>query len=450
MAPKRGRASVRKRGNSHQVRVYSGVDPLTGEDRYLTESTTDPAEVEKIKTKLTAAVDQQRSTPTKASLGHLLDSWLRVHDAEETTIDGYRNLAETIIKPALGDVPITKVDALVLERFYAELRQCRRRCLGKIEVDHRTHFPHECRTIRHHRRPGRPKVGEMHDCEERSCEVIECKPHECGPMAQSTMRQLHWILSGAMSAAVRWKWVPWNPMEGAEAPRRPAANPEPPSAADAAHIVNAAWDRGDLEWGTLVWLIMITGARRGELLALQWRDLDLETGVIEIRRGYTHRAGKKSLKQTKTHQVRRIGIDDVTVELLADHRARFEKLTTYLRGLAGAAETAIDPQSFVFSAKPDHSVPRNLDSVSHRYAAMCAKLGIDSHPHAMRHYSATELITSGVDLRTVAGRLGHGGGGSTTLRVYAAWSAAADRKAADVLASKVSLPASARRQNPKH
>src|SRR4051794_13467251 len=43
--------------------------------------------------------------------------------------------------------------------------------------------------------------------------------------------------------------------------------------------------------------------------------------------------------------------------------------------------------------------------------------------HALRHYSATELLAAGVDLRTVAGRLGHGGGGATTLRVYAAWGA---------------------------
>jgi site-specific recombinase XerD len=47
----------------------------------------------------------------------------------------------------------------------------------------------------------------------------------------------------------------------------------------------------------------------------------------------------------------------------------------------------------------------------------------------LRHYSATELIAAGVDVRTVAGRLGHGGGGATTLRVYAAWLAATDKKA---------------------
>ncbi|MFD2079112.1 Phage integrase family protein [Actinopolymorpha cephalotaxi] len=62
---------------------------------------------------------------------------------------------------------------------------------------------------------------------------------------------------------------------------------------------------------------------------------------------------------------------------------------------------------------------------------------IDSHLHALRHYSATELITAGVDIRTVAGRLGHGGGGTTTLRVYTAWVAESDRRAVEILADRL-------------
>jgi hypothetical protein len=50
--------------------------------------------------------------------------------------------------------------------------------------------------------------------------------------------------------------------------------------------------------------------------------------------------------------------------------------------------------------------------------------------YQLRHYSATELIAAGVDVRTVAGRLGHGGGGATTLRVYSAWMSEADQRAA--------------------
>ena len=60
--------------------------------------------------------------------------------------------------------------------------------------------------------------------------------------------------------------------------------------------------------------------------------------------------------------------------------------------------------------------------------------------HALRHYSATELIAAGVDVRTVAGRLGHGGGGATTLRVYAAWLSESDQRAAAALSRRLPRP----------
>jgi hypothetical protein len=59
------------------------------------------------------------------------------------------------------------------------------------------------------------------------------------------------------------------------------------------------------------------------------------------------------------------------------------------------------------------------------------------HLHQLRHYSATELIAAGVDVRTVAGRLGHGGGGATTLKVYSAWRSEADQRAASSLGMRM-------------
>ena len=95
-----------------------------------------------------------------------------------------------------------------------------------------------------------------------------------------------------------------------------------------------------------------------------------------------------------------------------------------------ALDAEISASGRMFSSAPDHSTWLTPSSVSQRYAQMCVRLGWDMNIHELRHYSATELISAGVDVRTVAGRLGHGGGGTTTLRTYAAWVAEADQRAA--------------------
>ncbi|SFT43314.1 Phage integrase family protein [Actinopolyspora lacussalsi subsp. righensis] len=75
--------------------------------------------------------------------------------------------------------------------------------------------------------------------------------------------------------------------------------------------------------------------------------------------------------------------------------------------------------------------------MTQRYDRMVRRLGISTTLHKLRHYSATELISAGVDPRTVAGRLGHGGGGVTTLRVYSAWVSEADQRASRALFERV-------------
>jgi integrase len=135
-------------------------------------------------------------------------------------------------------------------------------------------------------------------------------------------------------------------------------------------------------------------------------------------------------KGTKTHQRRRIGLDPDTVDVLRDHLARQDAAAAQL-GIA------IAPTGYLFSADPDCSTPWVPGSVSQRYDRLVARLGIDTSIHKLRHYNATELIAAGVDLRTVAGRLGHGGGGNTTLREYAAWVREADQRAATVIAASL-------------
>ncbi|MCA1602451.1 MAG: tyrosine-type recombinase/integrase, partial [Acidobacteria bacterium] len=258
-------------------------------------------------------------------------------------------------------------------------------------------------------------VDGPHECTER------CKPHTCKPLSAASIRKVHFCLSGALKRAVRWRWISVNPLEQAEPPRSPKHDPHPPTSEQAAAILNAAFT--DVGWGVLLWLAMTTGARRGELCALRWDLLDLDKAVIVIRSSIAQDGKRTWEKTTKTHQQRRISLDENTVALLRAYRRLCEDD-------AAALGATIAPQGRVFSTAANHSAWLKPASVSQRYRRMCARLGWDMNIHELRHYSATELIAAGVDVRTVAGRLGHGGGGSTTLRVYSAWVSEADQKAA--------------------
>jgi integrase len=256
--------------------------------------------------------------------------------------------------------------------------------------------------------------------------------HTCKPMANSTILKIHYVISGALSAAQRWEWVGANPAKVAKKPRQPIPDPKPPTSEQAARIITAACEE-DESWGALVWLVMVTSQRRAELPVPRWSDIDLENGTVTIQRNYVRAAGRSYEKDTKTHRTRRISLDPATVEVLTEHRQRYDEAMRQLD---------LEPidEAFLFSHEPARDRPYDPSGVTHRYARMCAKLAIDSHLHALRHHTATELLTAGVDLRTVAGRLGHGGGGATTLRVYAAWVGESDRRAAEILGGRMQRP----------
>lgn len=77
-------------------------------------------------------------------------------------------------------------------------------------------------------------------------------------------------------------------------------------------LVEAAWS-ASAEWGLYVWLSAVTGARRGEVVALQWDDVDLANGVLRLDENYVRTPDGMILKDTKTHQMRRVSIDEPTV-----------------------------------------------------------------------------------------------------------------------------------------
>jgi integrase len=342
-------------------------------------------------TRLQSQVDENRHPKSDITVDQAIAQWLDVTKHADTTRERYQDLIRIYITPTLGKLAAAKLDAELLERFYARLQLCRELC------------------------DGRKKAG-----------------HVCEPLSGSTVRKVHYILSGAMEQAVRWRHLGVNPALLAVTPSADRREPDPPTATEAAAVIGTAWR--DPEWGLLLWVVMVTGMRRGEISALRWRNLDLPNNVVFLQRANAQTRSGVREKDTKTHQQRRLSLDELTVALLGEHRQRWEQRCSEL----GVAFTE---DLYVFSPAPDASGPYQPHSLSQRYRLLATRLKLKStRLHALRHYSATELIAAGVDVRTVAGRLGHGSGGVTTLKVYAAWVIEADQRAAKTMAGIMPQP----------
>jgi integrase len=236
---------------------------------------------------------------------------------------------------------------------------------------------------------------------------------------------VHGIIRRALSQGVRWGWITHNPAIDASPPRVPLKELKPPDPDRVVRVFHFAKE-SDPELATFIMLAASSGARRGELLALRWSDIDMDRARLSIERGIV-RVGDDLIEQgTKTHQSRRISLDAGTVAALRAHKALMIER-------AQAAASAISRQSFVFSHAVDGSSPWHPDSTSRAFRNICKQAGVTGiRLHDLRHYVATRLLAAGVHVRTVAGRLGHRNP-STTLNVYSHFVPETDQEAAETL-----------------
>jgi integrase len=247
-----------------------------------------------------------------------------------------------------------------------------------------------------------------------------------------TIRNYHAIISSALHQAVRWEWVRENVADKAKPPRVSQQRVRPPSVEAVRAVVEAA-DERDPRLAPLLMLAALTGMRRGELCALRWNDADLELGILEVSRSVVVVPGGLAEKSTKTDRPRRVALDEVGIAVLAAHRARVDEW-------AREAEAVVPEDAYIFSPYIDGSKPFRPDNVTGFFVRVRDSLGMkDVRLHDLRHFTATQLIGAGVDVRTVAGRLGHSDP-SLTLRVYSHVIEERDRAAASVIGRVLSAP----------
>jgi integrase len=290
--------SIRRRGpNSWQLRIYVGMDPRSGRQRWATRTVRGSERA--ARRELVRFADEASYARVHAgTLAELLDRWFETASGDwaASTKRETKSLVEHHLKPHLGHLPITKVTTADIDGVYAYLR----RCGGRMRR----------------------------------------------PLAAGTVHRVHVVLHRALAQAVRWEWIWLNPASHASPPRYVQAEIRPPSAGEVADLVAHA-SNVNPSLGLFFLLAATTGARRGELLALRWRDVDLNGGSLAFQRSLVEGLDGPVLAPTKTRRSHRVALDAFSVEALK----------AQLKRAARPAPAAEPADRFVFSIKPDEMTP---------------------------------------------------------------------------------------------
>jgi integrase len=250
-------------------------------------------------------------------------------------------------------------------------------------------------------------------------------------LSPSTVHKQHAHLSGALNLAVKWGLLTRNPAAQASAPAAQRVRVRPPKVDVVRAMVGAA-EKANPVLATAVAIAAVTGGRRGELVALRWSHVDWADRTLLFEAALTFQDKTMTTGSTKTHQWRKLAIDE-TLETVLRHRQVAQEEYAKLMGVKLVA----DP--YILSPVADGSLPYKPASLSQAYRRLAKRVGVNSHIHELRHFAATTAIASGADVRTVSGRLGHAQT-STTLDIYADALEQLDRDLAGVLGAAVLGP----------
>lgn len=300
--------------------------------------------------------------PAKVTTGKWLTDWLEGRRASirPRTHERYSSLVTTHVVPAIGRVPLQKLSASDLDRLYAAM------------------------------------LSDGHQRRE-------------GGLSPRSVRQTHAVIRKALADAMRKGMVARNVADLADPPAQKACR-APEMAVWAPDELRAFLaETVDHEHAALFRVAAMTGLRRGELGGLRWRDLDLDAGMLTVRRALVKASGQWTFQPPKTKAAERtLDLDAGTVGAL-----RRQRLAVLER--RAALGPGWQEQDLVFPALSGG--PADLDGWGKSFRRAVAGAGLSPlRFHDLRHTHASHLLAS-TDVRTVAARLGHADPGMT-LRVY--------------------------------
>jgi len=227
-----------------------------------------------------------------------------------------------------------------------------------------------------------------------------------GKDAPATVRKRYAVIHAALTQAAQWRLLIDNPMGAVKRPRLERSETTALNEQQTADLLAAL--QGARYWAPAL-LAATTGLRRGELLALRWRDVDLDGAELRVTRAADEVPGKPVVfKRTKTGKGRTIALMAATVTCLQDHR----KAQAAARL---AAKRWVD-HGLVFPNPHGEPWRPSTFSVHWGRSAVVKAAGIRFHD--LRHTHATLMLRAGVPVDAVSKRLGHASP-VVTMQIYA-------------------------------
>jgi integrase len=349
-------------------------------------------EAEKLLAKFITDVDSgDFEQPTKVTFKEFAKRWMKDYAEVELapkTVYRYKQLLEARIYKAIGDKKLNKIKPLELIEFYNGLRK-----------------DHKYITI--------TKDGKAEE-------------KKCGPLSDQTIQHHHRLLSAIFEKAIKWGVLKGdNPAKRVDAPRVPKHRAKYFDEKQIEAMLEALQDE-DIKYRAAIMIALTTGARMGEIMGLEWQDVDTKNKTISIRQASQYLPGKGTFTKAPKNEssIRKVSVNPSLIALLEEYKAEQQS-----KGFLCQDNNRL---LLMWNGQPMH--PNTLSEWFPSFLEKHSLLHMNFH--GLRHTSATYLISQGMDIPTVAQRLGHSKP-TTTENIYAHAVESRDKKAARLFEAAV-------------
>ena len=334
------KGNIRKRGDKQgwQLCIYVGKKPDGRPIRHYETVRGRKSDAQARLRELLTSMDKGTyAPPTRHTVGQLLHDWLGSYcktNCQQRTTDGYESVARLHLTPSLGHVPLKDLQSRTIQSCYGTL---------------------------------------------------------CETLTNRTVLHVHRVLSQALKWAVRQNYIGRNPAELVGPPSPRGRTMHTLSAFEVGILLEEAQDS---YYYPVIYTAVSTGLRRNELLALRWRDIDLDLLSISVSRTLYKGRGRVEFKEPKTkYSRRRIAMTPKLALFLRDYKVEREWLM----------QVALD--DLVFGDVDGE--PLDPSTVTHNFGRMVKRAGLDVRFHDLRHSYVSLMLAAGVHAKIVSEALGH-------------------------------------------